>query len=399
MGAASLHRLQRAGADLHTRDSGPCGSVSERPSTVAAPPASGGPVTPAPAGKNKDTPSPASSGARSLKRQRAEAALHSAHTPRKRLASSARGGRPSMLQLGPDVTVPVCRSVLAFCQPPLYILSGASAAALSLCRCLRYLLHWGHCRSQDTANTRIWVRRCSDWCRHEVRLPQLDWGGVFGDVAAVAEAAPGPAASPAAEATSHSLAAPHTVAAPSVSASVPHAAAGALPAALNWTLGSLLAAGVLAAPTPALPLLQAAAAHAAVVSSADTPAAALAAVAWTASGVPRNMLATSQAAAAQPRGGPLQSPPALCDNRLTAVARAAGGALRSTHAAAQAAAAPGSRRVHSAGPMPGPDGCTRYLLRGGMEALVVDDEKQMPAALGKLRASMHDSHVAIDLVR
>ena len=81
------------------------------------------------------------------------------------------------------------------------------------------------------------------------------------------------------------------------------------------------------------------------------------------------------------------------------MARAAGGELQKTHAAAQAAAAPGSRRVHSAGPMPGPDGCSRYLLRGGMEALVVDDERQLPAALGRLRASMHDPHVAIDLVR
>ena len=117
--------LHHAGADLHTRDSEPCGSVSERPSTVAAALASGVPGTPAPAGKTKDTPSPASSGARSLKRQRAEAALHSAHAPRKRLTSWGRGVRPGMLQLGPDVTVPACGSVLAFCQPPCYLPSGA----------------------------------------------------------------------------------------------------------------------------------------------------------------------------------------------------------------------------------------------------------------------------------
>ena len=131
MGAPSLHRLQHAGADLHTRDSVPCGSVSERSSTVAAPPASGGQATPAPAGQKKDTPSPASSGARSLKRQRAEAALHSAHAPRKRLASSAPGARPSMLQLGPDVTVPACGSVLAFCQPPCHLPSGAKCLPLA----------------------------------------------------------------------------------------------------------------------------------------------------------------------------------------------------------------------------------------------------------------------------
>ena len=222
---------------------------------------------------------------------------------------------------------------------------------------------------------------------------------MFGEVAAVAEAAPGPAASPAAEATSHSPAAPHTVAAPAVSASVSHAASGALPAALNWTLVSLLAAGVLAAPTPALPLPQAAAAHVAGLSSVELPAATQAAVDWTASSVPRNTLATPQAAAAQNRGASLLSAPALSHSGLTAVAGASAGDLQNTHAATRAAAAPGSRRVHSAGPMPGPDGCRRYLLRGGMEVLVVDDEKQMLAALGKLRASMHDPHVAIDLVR
>ena len=86
---------------------------------------------------------------------------------------------------------------------------------------------------------------------------------MFGEVAAAPEAAPGPAASPAASpaaaTASHSIAAPHTAAAPAESAAAPHAAAGALPTALDWTLGSLLAASVLAAPTPALPLPQAAA--------------------------------------------------------------------------------------------------------------------------------------------
>ena len=221
---------------------------------------------------------------------------------------------------------------------------------------------------------------------------------MFGEAAAVAEAAPGPAASPAAEATSHSPAAPHTVAAPAVSASVSHAASGALPAALNWTLGGLLAAGALAAPAPALPPPQAAAAHVAGLSSAELPAATQAAVDWTASSVPRNTLAAPQAAAAQSRGASLLSAPALVHGGPTAVAGASPGDLQNTHAATPTAA-PCSRRVHSAGPMPGPDGCSRYLLRGGMEALVVDDEKQMLAALGKLRASMHDPHVAIDLVR